>query len=220
MPTTLNPTVDGHVGARTSDWNTLLTATSGKSVNTSSTAGSGTAESSGTFSIGAARSISGGTHNHRHSFFEFDTSAIASVNAAKLRLYVDSVGVSNHEIIVCQGTFSGIASVSFFNSFTRIGPYNDSGVQMVPGQYNDITFNIAGEGAISSLSTLKLMVIDYEYVFLEQQPSANTTAITNIRYSEDSSFPPQLVIEEGPPPPGPVILTSGLVQITEGLISI
>ena len=220
MPTTiLNPTSDGHVGARTGNWTTLLTATGGKNINFTSTAGTGVLESNTTFSVGAARSANGATHNHRHSFLVFDTSGISSVGSAKLKIYVDEVGESNHEIIVVAGTYTGSPSVNYFNSFVRLDPYTNGSVAMTPGQYNDIEFNIAGIGAISALSTLKLMIIDYEYVYEEVQPIAGTTAITNFRYSEDTDNPPELVIEEIPGP-GPIKLTSGLVQITEGLISI
>ena len=60
MPT-LSPELDGHVGAATSDWNTLLTADGGKSFDSTTDIASGTAGASSvnTSEFGARKSNSG-----------------------------------------------------------------------------------------------------------------------------------------------------------------
>lgn len=217
MPT-LNPTRDGAIGARTTLYSTLLSASSGKNLFDSAVQGDGLTDGGVQSSIHSA-AVSTGGFNLRQTYMEFDTSTISSATSAQLKIFITEK-TSAFDIIVCKGTFSGTPSTNFFNDFTRLVTYSSATTLGSASAYMTITLNATAISDIISDDSFKLMIVDVDHCFNEETPEADVNNAVNIRYRETSTnTKPELVIVDAPPSPGTIKLV-GRVQLSEGLISI
>ena len=191
MPTIYSETNDGNqAGSINANWDTVHDNVGLGNPNTSATLYN--------FAIGAVFISSRNNYFIRRSFFEFDTSGITStVASATFSLYITSTSYDNSDLIVVKsGHDPSDTSEDWFGSWlTGLGgtlsgwSNSDSEVVAYSGQvasgmgagYVDITLNSDALADLVSLSSFKIVVMNYSADYQDSAPS--TLVWTGVHYA-------------------------------------
>tara|TARA_Y100001963_G_scaffold145244_1_gene218565 strand:- start:957 stop:1685 length:729 start_codon:yes stop_codon:yes gene_type:complete len=192
MPVIYSEANDGHhAGALSTDWNTTHDHTGLFSPSTTQTAYN--------FAVGGGFVSGRNQYFLRRSFFEFDTSGItATVASATFSLYITSTSYDNSDLIVVKsghdpsdttenwystwliglgGTISG-----WSNSDAQVVPYSGQVSAGMGAGYVDITLNSDALADLVSLSSFKIVVMNYT---ADYQDSAPVTLVwTGVHYAD------------------------------------
>ena len=119
------------------------------------------------------------TYKISRTLMDFDTSGISSApSAATLKIY----GVTNGgaDLIVIKATHDpSSASTGWFSDFTGyaagwddgdVTAYSSEIATWSTSRYNDITLNSTALSDMSSLSTFKIMIMEYDHDYLDFSP--------------------------------------------------
>ena len=194
MPTIYSETNDGNqAGAINSNWDTVHDHTGLFDPNIS--------HASYNFAVGAVYISGRGSYFIRRSFFEFDTSGITStVSSATFSLYITSTSYDNSNLIVVKsghdpsdtsedwfgswltglgGTLSG-----WSNSDSEVVAYSISEPAGMGAGYVDITLNSDALADLVSLSSFKIVVMNYSADYLDVAPT--TLAWTGFNFANQT----------------------------------
>jgi len=226
---------DGHAGAGTSDWASLMSG-EGKNSTSNSNFGSDLTLGSQNSSIVAGADTGNNTHNIRQTFLTFDKSTISgTVASAQIKVFVkDSQGAPS--IIPMLGTFDPTLapSANRMNAFSYHQSSKLAEAQLVSNSNftNSITetvtfdLNSTALGVLndSSIDNLLVMLIDFEYNFSQDQPTSGDFNLTNIYYSPQqfniyTILSPQLIINYVSTDKV-ITLASGTITLNSGKITI
>ena len=215
MPT-LEPELDGHVGAATSEWSSLLSADGGKVVDSTTAIASGTGDAS---SVNTTANAGGTAYRKREAFLAFDTSQITStVSSAVLKLYIASAtGVQ--QVRGYKGTFTGTVNVGYFNDFDLNTPYTNT-QESQAGGYMSYALTADALTDLKNNSQWKIVMLDETYVAGAELPPNSTTLVTNYKFSEDTDHPPQLEYTLPDADPAGKIILTNRIQLTSGKIAL
>ena len=155
------------------------------------------------FAIGAAFAAPRSAYFIRRAFFEFDTSGISvTPSAATLKINVTSNSYDNSSLIAVKsghdpsdatedwfgtwltglgGTLSG-----WSNSDSQVVAYSSNVAAGMGAGYVDLTLNSDALSDMASLSSFKVVVMNYTNDYLDN--SSSTEGFTGIAFSEDGSL--------------------------------
>ena len=191
MPTIYSETTDGfQAGSIGASWDTVHDHVGQGSPSISSTYYN--------FAVGAVYIASRNNYFIRRSFFDFDTSGITStVSSATFKLYINSTSYDNSDLIVVKsGHDPSDATEDWFSTWlTGLGgtlsgwSNSDSEVVAYSGQvaagmgagYVDITLNSDALADLVSLSSFKIVVMNYSADYQDSAPT--TVAWTGVHYA-------------------------------------
>ena len=208
MPT-LSPTWDGYVGAGTSAWASLMTATSGKSFVYSQE------------SQASAIKVSANSNNTAHQkydvFLEFPSIG-ASVESATFKFYAENVEASTGTMGIrgLKGSWTNNTD----NNFNDFDPFTEyfTRIEAVGEGWNTGSLNA---GALSQLETgaLKIYLVE-EFVYtsvgnFNAQPDAGYGKNCDFYFSESDDKAPYIDYTLSN---GSIIHKEGLIQINSGRI--
>ena len=207
MPT-LNPGYDGYVGAGTSNWATLMTSTSGKTFNPIAESASGAIK----VTVNDVSSL----FNKFDVFLDFGAlNSLTLITSATLYIYLANV-TSGMQIRGVRGTFTNNTSNNF-NDFAIDDDYFTA--TTITNGWNAITLNSQATLALSSVSGLKIFLVD-ESVHTSagnsnSAPTANYNKSADFYFSEHGSFGPYIdyIVSSGE-----IKLNSGLIELTSGKV--
>ena len=155
------------------------------------------------FAIGAAFAAPRSAYFLRRAFFEFDTSGISvTPSAATLKINVTSTSYDNSSLIAVKsghdpsdatedwfstwltglgGTLSG-----WSNSDSQVVAYSSNVSAGMGAGYVDLTLNSDALSDMASLSSFKVVVMNYTNDYLDN--SSSTEGFTGVAFSEDGSL--------------------------------
>ena len=155
------------------------------------------------FAIGAAFAAPRSAYFLRRAFFEFDTSGISvTPSAATLKINVTSNSYDNSSLIAVKsghdpsdatedwfgtwltglgGTLSG-----WSNSDSQVVAYSSNVSAGMGAGYVDLTLNSDALSDMASLSSFKVVVMNYTNDYLDN--SSSTEGFTGVAFSEDGSL--------------------------------
>ena len=155
------------------------------------------------FAIGAAFAAPRSAYFLRRAFFEFDTSGISvTPSAATFKLHVTSTSYDNSSLIAVKsghdpsdatedwfgtwltglgGTLSG-----WSNSDSQVVAYSSNVSAGMGAGYVDLTLNSDALSDMASLSSFKVVVMNYTNDYLDN--SSSTEGFTGVAFSEDGSL--------------------------------
>ena len=155
------------------------------------------------FAIGAAFAAPRSSFFIRRAFFEFDTSGISvTPSAATLKINVTSTSYDNSSLIAVKSghdpsdatedwfgtwlTGLGGSLAGWSNSDSQVVAYSSNVAAGMGTGYVDLTLNSDALSDMVSLSSFKVVVMNYTNDYLDN--SSSTEGFTGIAFSEDGSL--------------------------------
>jgi hypothetical protein len=194
------------------------------------------------FAIGATFASGRSSFFLRRAFFEFDTSGISvAPSAATLKLYVTSTSYDNSSLIAVKSghdpsdatedwysswlTGLGGSLAGWSNSDSEVVAYSSNVAAGMGAGYVDLTLNSDALSDMASLSSFKVVVMNYTNDYLDD--SSSTEGFTGISFSEDGSLSrPKIDYTAGGPAPATTydnigdeqVIFSNTIVVSKGLI--